>query len=1213
MMPLTVSPQKRKCNEYHDPDYVRTQTSPTKKLRCNDIKMERSEYTNSKSHTIFDIISQEFKNEITFKKEQLSEVERRLDQGRALLDRLRLAIISEYYQKQELNVSMSNISAIRGKGTLFEKELHGPQFELHPSLKKLLGKKSAKILEIANRPLPERAAAQNALTTMRTVSDTQRRQERQLQQIIKDKGLVIDHSKEKNEQLAGAIAALQQTKSQVCHKPSEHIDEKFSNYVNNSLPSRSRSALNATRLNNKTKQVIIIGNTSTFIGGEGDNLQSKNKMGLNELTHKWLVYVQPKNPEVPLDDFIKKVRFHLHPSYRPNDIVDVKAPPFQIARRGWGEFPMRIQLFFHDHLQQKPVQLIHNLVLDRTLSGMHTLGAETTMEIWIRTNYSKNQNLELLVSKETVPGKEESASNESNKKPSENDDMHANNAKPHVTFSIQNKVEADDCLFGLLDKADSTDLRNMDSTVVKSEPVENISTNINEISYKIPQHIENSLKIETSKVTTEMPYKCNSAFQTKNATAFSSENKTITSALPLPNNNKNEVTIPLHKSESKGGLTKANVQKSKDLNNTPNASRSMQLTTPMIMKLTTSSIANSQNVTNSFKNNKNIMPLSRVGTFMPLKIKGTNNITPLANSPVSNLPIKSSDGKTVLQKKLVKLVDAEGKIKLMQVFVATTRKPQVGDVAFEKSQPGDQKATPEAATSVRAVVTETQSIALKRITSKAIDATNNLPRLPMNGNTQSTSNTVNSKNTNTPLSLPKQMVFQKEGKLFIIDPLQMKLKQEQKKQVSLLKPQTILHRKYPHQTQVQKVQSTLISDHDYTSTLTNAGKDAHFSYNPVKTSGISNALDHFPEVHLGIRQTRAKASSTFELLQQQRIQFEKDFLEKKFHTMRSAVDYILRHLPLIAPKNSLAAAFSFVNNSYTEFNALTVLKQRACEWLRAKYVTRFIRNHKYLIELNMNNKERFWSTREVLIYARYHAFSPKMKSFDLMSGCTHTDVLNTPSEAESSSNVRLISHPKLQIKNLQQEHVFSQHVKTEIESEKPFFQYESVTPIYHITTWLDGALQKVVSKESVEESSDELIDIVSVPVPETCRMIDIKNPHSNQPNYQRESTQQYLPIPAHLENTSLLVSDICRDYNIQLQPEKVVPDVVFPLTQAIMSQCLNVFIEKLVRSAIACKHSSSGADILNLTVQDIGKILLRHTEFDFLTNKSFGTCKNDGS
>jgi transcription initiation factor IIF auxiliary subunit len=58
--------------------------------------------------------------------------------------------------------------------------------------------------------------------------------------------------------------------------------------------------------------------------------------------------------------FIKRVRFFLHPDYRPNDVIDITQPPFHLTRYGWGEFPVRIRIFFVDP-RNKPVDIVHSL------------------------------------------------------------------------------------------------------------------------------------------------------------------------------------------------------------------------------------------------------------------------------------------------------------------------------------------------------------------------------------------------------------------------------------------------------------------------------------------------------------------------------------------------------------------------------------------------------------------------------------------------------------------------------------------------------------------------------------------------------------------------------------------------------------------------------------------------------------------------------------
>jgi hypothetical protein len=60
------------------------------------------------------------------------------------------------------------------------------------------------------------------------------------------------------------------------------------------------------------------------------------------------------------------------------------------SRRGWGEFPARIQIHFRNPLDQ-PVDIVHNLKLDKTHTGKQTLGAETHVDVWIHSSIKENR------------------------------------------------------------------------------------------------------------------------------------------------------------------------------------------------------------------------------------------------------------------------------------------------------------------------------------------------------------------------------------------------------------------------------------------------------------------------------------------------------------------------------------------------------------------------------------------------------------------------------------------------------------------------------------------------------------------------------------------------------------------------------------------------------------------------------------------------------
>lgn len=73
--------------------------------------------------------------------------------------------------------------------------------------------------------------------------------------------------------------------------------------------------LTTARGRNQTSHMIIVGNTSKYIGDE--------KHVQEGVTHKWLIYIKTKTA-VPVEQIISKARFYLHPSFKPNDVIEVE-------------------------------------------------------------------------------------------------------------------------------------------------------------------------------------------------------------------------------------------------------------------------------------------------------------------------------------------------------------------------------------------------------------------------------------------------------------------------------------------------------------------------------------------------------------------------------------------------------------------------------------------------------------------------------------------------------------------------------------------------------------------------------------------------------------------------------------------------------------------------------------------------------------------------
>lgn len=154
----------------------------------------------------------------------------------------------------------------------------------------------------------------------------------------------------------------------------------------------------------REKVRIVVGNASKWI--------ECDQRGEDRSTHKWTLYVRGGDKDRPdVSDVVAKVRFFLHPSYHPNDVVDVTSPPFHLVRRGWAEFPARVQIHFRNQRlpgqdSLRPVDIVHCIKLDKTYTGLQTLGAETVVDVSLSRPVQLESRNESSLSEASIPESE---------------------------------------------------------------------------------------------------------------------------------------------------------------------------------------------------------------------------------------------------------------------------------------------------------------------------------------------------------------------------------------------------------------------------------------------------------------------------------------------------------------------------------------------------------------------------------------------------------------------------------------------------------------------------------------------------------------------------------------------------------------------------------------------------------------------------------------
>ncbi|XP_064021449.1 YEATS domain-containing protein 2 isoform X4 [Pogoniulus pusillus] len=316
-----------------DPDYEDiTITHPNKRHKAaeqsaRDVAVQKIET----------IIKEQFAVEMKSKEHEIEVIDQRLIEARRMMDKLRACIVANYYASAGL------LKAGEGTRPCDATILN------HPSIKKFLES-------------PSRSSS-----PANQGSDTPSANHSESDSLSQHNDFLLDKDN-------GNLDADERLTNSLDQRQSRSTGRDSSGVSSSQKPGQRNAGLSSDETSRLyVKKTIVVGNVSKYIPPDKreENDQS---------THKWMVYVRGSRREPSINHFVKKVWFFLHPSYKPNDLVEVREPPFHLTRRGWGEFPVRVQIHFKDS-QNKRIDIIHNLKLDRTYTGLQTLGAETVVDV----------------------------------------------------------------------------------------------------------------------------------------------------------------------------------------------------------------------------------------------------------------------------------------------------------------------------------------------------------------------------------------------------------------------------------------------------------------------------------------------------------------------------------------------------------------------------------------------------------------------------------------------------------------------------------------------------------------------------------------------------------------------------------------------------------------------------------------------------------------
>lgn len=143
---------------------------------------------------------------------------------------------------------------------------------------------------------------------------------------------------------------LRSESTKIKNEPISNIEELSKPIVQNTLPFS-----NFVLPTGLIDLAYVIGNTVSVSDSD------------QEMKYKWTVYVRNTDEGVDNLVYIDKVTYFLHESYEPNHIVDIIQKPFSLTRHGWGEFVVRLRLYFKGNMNVQ-TDVYHKLCLDKNIT-----------------------------------------------------------------------------------------------------------------------------------------------------------------------------------------------------------------------------------------------------------------------------------------------------------------------------------------------------------------------------------------------------------------------------------------------------------------------------------------------------------------------------------------------------------------------------------------------------------------------------------------------------------------------------------------------------------------------------------------------------------------------------------------------------------------------------------------------------------------------------
>ncbi|EFN63833.1 YEATS domain-containing protein 2 [Camponotus floridanus] len=897
-----------------DPDYV---SSISNEQVQQKIYEENARNTTARKITA--IVEKEFAREIESKEKEIFQIQEILHKALKNFHLLRYVIITNFYNRKQCQIPQAAEST--------------KQTKIHPAIKSLLGKypKSVQCTDLA---VPSTSTDPRFLCNDESLASCAQT-------------TTIKTEENKQQQADKHDTALQSEKRKLPDEESR--PRKVPRYIppKSSTPAQTGPSRGNSQ---KIRKRIIVGNISKWIPPDWREDAS---------SHKWTIYVRSdKDESADISLFVSKVRFFLHPSYRPNDVVEVTSYPFHLCRRGWGEFPVRVQLHFKNALD-KPVDIIHHLKLDRTYTGLQTLGSETLVNIWIHTTQTRN--LEQNNSRESV----ESPNNACIKVESNNDSsefIHKFARKPMETLqSISEEIRVKEEIINseVHEQSNlSLDLiKKLEDIKVKIES--NDKSNLDEINYSIRhdhnyvnRHFnsnhysekEGNITIEHFLESNHIPATNSSASDDKReklgnvqiiSHRFNGDIQSSNSCQSLATSNtaenNSQVNTTFQERNSQKNLSSSDANKSLQAKKSSNTSKISGNITTTDTSVTINGFYKTSNA--SFDRLTSLQETTRISNT------ANSHLEPLEISiPPPNM-FTSSTNKCTLVRKDTKSITVDMTNILSSKSSENSRKLVDGDLKLSIARDGN-----IAKLNVR--IPQTVSILKKP------------PNAKMNTR---------------------------------LDGLEDPVSDNKKPAVLILKNSNNLLLNVNENVPILKIADPC---------------DPRYNYNLEATKGVSlTDKQKTSTVMPYVRSEDKTATQRVKITlgkDKYKIQSKRELYEATLRSIDIAnivdtealIRFIVRRLPIITrdardPEYKLMHPYACCSEE--EYFAHNVGKQRALEWHRAKIIRSFLRIKKI-------PSDSLWSVKEIMVWAKLHGYTPSRNSSGLSEAVTMNDTKKCPSD-----------------------------------------------------------------------------------------------------------------------------------------------------------------------------------------------------------------------